>query len=127
MAVIDSPAGRRVAMAVAVIVAVGLAVVAPSLLNPFGVYLMNVYARDAVPDELLDAARVDGAGEFRTFFTIALPLLTSYALATRKKRPLRRLYDRRAQMMKLLREEFERSTGEPIDAAATDSFLPQHR
>jgi deoxyhypusine synthase len=59
--------------------------------------------------------------------TIALPLLTSYALATRKKRPLRRLYDRRAQMMKLLREEFERSTGEPVDAAATDSFLPQHR
>ncbi len=38
-------------------------------------YLLNVYARDAVPDELLDAARVDGAGEFRTFFTVALPLL----------------------------------------------------
>ena len=30
---------------------------------------------DAVPDELLDAARVDGAGEFRTFFRVALPLL----------------------------------------------------
>ena len=43
------------------------AVILPTLLNPFGVYLMNVYARDAVPDELLDAARVDGAGEFRTF------------------------------------------------------------
>ena len=42
------------------------AVILPTLLNPFGVYLMNVYARDAVPDELLDAARVDGAGEFRT-------------------------------------------------------------
>ncbi len=51
------------------------AVIFPTLLNPFGVYLMNVYARDAVPDELLDAARVDGAGEFRTFFTVALPLL----------------------------------------------------
>lgn len=51
------------------------AVIFPSLLNPFGVYLMNVYARDAVPDELLDAARVDGAGEFRSFFTVALPLL----------------------------------------------------
>jgi multiple sugar transport system permease protein len=51
------------------------AVIVPTLLNPFGVYLMNVYARDAVPDELLDAARVDGAGEFRTFFTVALPLL----------------------------------------------------
>jgi multiple sugar transport system permease protein len=51
------------------------AVIFPTLLNPFGVYLMNVYARDAVPDELLDAARVDGAGEFRTFLQVALPLL----------------------------------------------------
>ena len=51
------------------------AVILPTLLNPFGVYLMNVYAQDAVPDELLDAARVDGAGEFRTFFQVALPLL----------------------------------------------------
>lgn len=51
------------------------AVIIPTLLNPFGVYLLNVYARDAVPDELLDAARVDGANEFRTFFTVALPLL----------------------------------------------------
>lgn len=50
-------------------------VILPTLLNPFGVYLMNVYARDAVPDELLDAARVDGAGEFRTFIQVALPLL----------------------------------------------------
>lgn len=51
------------------------AVIFPTLLNPFGVYLMNVYARDAVPDELLDAARVDGAGEFRSFFQVALPML----------------------------------------------------
>jgi multiple sugar transport system permease protein len=51
------------------------AVILPSWLNPFGVYLMNVYAREAVPDELLDAARVDGAGEFRTFIQIALPLM----------------------------------------------------
>ncbi|UUT34643.1 ABC transporter permease [Microbacterium elymi] len=50
------------------------AVIFPTLLNPFGVYLMNVYARDAVPDELLDAARVDGAGEFRTFLQVALPM-----------------------------------------------------
>jgi multiple sugar transport system permease protein len=50
-------------------------VILPSLLNPFGVYLMYVYAKDAVPDELLDAARVDGAGEFRTFIQVALPLL----------------------------------------------------
>ena len=48
------------------------AVILPSLLNPFGVYLMQVYTADAVPDELLDAARVDGAGEFKTFLRVAL-------------------------------------------------------
>jgi multiple sugar transport system permease protein len=51
------------------------AVILPSLLNPFGVYLMQVYTASAVPDELLDAARVDGAGEAKTFFRVALPLL----------------------------------------------------
>ncbi|POH64023.1 MULTISPECIES: carbohydrate ABC transporter permease [Cryobacterium] len=51
------------------------AVILPSLLSPFGVYLMRVYTQDAVPDELLDAARVDGAGELRTFFQVSLPLL----------------------------------------------------
>ncbi len=51
------------------------AVVLPSLLSPFGVYLMLVYTTDAVPDELLDAARVDGAGELRTFLQVAFPLL----------------------------------------------------
>lgn len=51
------------------------AVILPSLLNPFGVYLMHVYARDAVPDEILDAARVDGAGELRTFVQVSLPLM----------------------------------------------------
>ena len=51
------------------------AVILPSLLSPFGVYLMRVYTADAVPDELLDAARVDGAGEFRTFVRVALPLM----------------------------------------------------
>jgi multiple sugar transport system permease protein len=51
------------------------AVILPSLLNPFGVYLMRVYAGDAVSDDLLDAARVDGAGEVRSFFQVALPLM----------------------------------------------------
>ncbi|WP_308798885.1 carbohydrate ABC transporter permease [Agromyces silvae] len=51
------------------------AVILPSLLNPFGVYLMRVYTQDAIPDELLDAARVDGAGEYRTFVQVCLPLL----------------------------------------------------
>lgn len=51
------------------------AVILPSLLNPFGVYLMRVYTQDAVSDELLEAARIDGAGEWRTFTTIVVPLL----------------------------------------------------
>ncbi|MEP6492614.1 MAG: deoxyhypusine synthase [bacterium] len=41
--------------------------------------------------------------------TVALPLLTAYAHARHAKRPLKRLYDRRGEMMKLLRREFERS------------------
>ena len=51
------------------------AVILPSLISPFGLYLIWVYAVDAVPTELLEAARMDGAGEFRTFFTISLRLL----------------------------------------------------
>lgn len=51
------------------------AVILPSMLSPFGVYLMRVYCADAVPDELLDAARIDGAGEFRVFAQVALPLM----------------------------------------------------
>lgn len=53
----------------------GWAVILPSLLNPFAVYLMRVYTQDTVPDELLEAARIDGAGEWRTFTRIVLPLL----------------------------------------------------
>ncbi|MEO7123313.1 MAG: carbohydrate ABC transporter permease [Lacisediminihabitans sp.] len=50
-------------------------VILPSLISPFGLYLVWIYAIDAVPNELLEAARVDGASEFRTFFTISLRLL----------------------------------------------------
>ena len=48
------------------------AVILPSLVSPFGLYLMWVYAQDAVPDSLLEAARIDGAGELRIFFRVAL-------------------------------------------------------
>lgn len=51
------------------------AVILPSLINPLGLYLMRVYAQDAVPDSLIEAARIDGAGEARIFFGIALRLL----------------------------------------------------
>jgi multiple sugar transport system permease protein len=51
------------------------AVIIPSLVSPFGVYLMRVYAADAIPDTLIEAARVDGAGEFRIFWQVGLRLL----------------------------------------------------
>jgi multiple sugar transport system permease protein len=51
------------------------AVILPSLISPFGLYLVWTFATDAVPGELLEAARMDGASEFRIFFTIALKLL----------------------------------------------------
>jgi multiple sugar transport system permease protein len=51
------------------------AVLLPSMLNPVGVYLARVYATASVPDDLVDAARVDGAGELRIFARVALPLL----------------------------------------------------
>ncbi|HEX9330515.1 MAG TPA: carbohydrate ABC transporter permease [Anaerolineales bacterium] len=52
-----------------------LAIILPSLVSPFGVYLMRIYAEQAIPEELIDAARMDGAGEFRIFATIAFRLL----------------------------------------------------
>lgn len=52
------------------------AVLLPSLVSPFGVYLCRIYAESAVPDTLLEAARVDGAGEARIFFTVALRIMT---------------------------------------------------
>jgi multiple sugar transport system permease protein len=52
-----------------------LAVILPSLLSPIGLYLMRVYAEAAIPDDLIHAARVDGAGEFRIFWQVAFRLL----------------------------------------------------
>ncbi|MFF2327221.1 MULTISPECIES: carbohydrate ABC transporter permease [unclassified Streptomyces] len=51
------------------------AVIIPSLISPFGLYLMWVFATEAIPTQLMEAARIDGAGEVRTFFQVALPLL----------------------------------------------------
>ncbi len=51
------------------------AIIIPSLVSPFGVYLMRVYAADAVDTALIESGRVDGVGELRIFFSIALRLL----------------------------------------------------
>jgi multiple sugar transport system permease protein len=49
-------------------------VILPFAFFPFGVYLAYIYYATAVPRDLLDAARVDGAGEWQTFRRVALPL-----------------------------------------------------
>ncbi len=49
-------------------------VVVPALATVFGIFLVRQYAR-SIPDELLEAARIDGAGELRIFFQIVLPML----------------------------------------------------
>jgi multiple sugar transport system permease protein len=51
------------------------AIILPSLVSPFGLYLMRIYAQDAIPDSLIEAGRIDGAGEFRIFFQLALRTL----------------------------------------------------
>jgi multiple sugar transport system permease protein/arabinosaccharide transport system permease protein len=57
----------------------------PGMMNAFGVFMMRQYAAD-LPDELLEAGRVDGAGEFHMFLRLVLPLLapalTSLAIIT---------------------------------------------
>jgi multiple sugar transport system permease protein len=52
----------------------------PYWVNPFCVYLGRVYADSSVPDDLLEAARLDGAGEARIFRSISLRLMTTGAI-----------------------------------------------
>jgi multiple sugar transport system permease protein len=49
-------------------------VIVPAMATAFGIFLVRQYAR-GIPDELLEAARIDGAGELRIFVRIVLPLL----------------------------------------------------
>ena len=49
-------------------------VIVPYLASIFGIFLIRQYAL-SVPDDLLDAARIDGAGEFRIFRMVALPII----------------------------------------------------
>ncbi|MFJ3900528.1 carbohydrate ABC transporter permease [Streptomyces sp. NPDC090025] len=51
------------------------AVLIPVLVNPFGVYLARVFSTGYIPDEALEAARIDGAGELRTFWSIGLRMV----------------------------------------------------
>lgn len=51
------------------------AVILPSLLSPFGTYLVRVYVAESVPAELLDAARLDRASEWRIFWQVVVPMI----------------------------------------------------
>jgi multiple sugar transport system permease protein len=50
-------------------------VLLPQLFNPYGIYLCKIYAQSAVPDSLLEAGRIDGAGEGRLFLSVGLRLM----------------------------------------------------
>ncbi len=52
-----------------------LSVLIPSVVSPFGVYLARIFAVDSVPVELLEAGRIDGAGELRLFVTVGMRLM----------------------------------------------------
>ncbi len=49
------------------------AIIVPALVTAFGVFWMTQFLRQTVPDELIEAARVDGASSFRTFLTVGVP------------------------------------------------------
>lgn len=55
------------------------AMLIPCLINPFSVYLAKVYTEATIPFELLEAARLDGAGELRIFLSIVLRMMTTGA------------------------------------------------
>lgn len=57
------------------------AVILPSMVSPFGVYLMRIYSDQGIPDSLLEAARIDGASEWRVFWNVAIRIMTP-AVAT---------------------------------------------
>jgi multiple sugar transport system permease protein len=49
------------------------ALIAPNISGPFGIFLMRQYMK-SIPDQLIDAARIDGAGHFKIYWKIILPL-----------------------------------------------------
>ncbi|AKG42226.1 carbohydrate ABC transporter permease [Streptomyces sp. JH002] len=52
-----------------------LSVLLPVILSPYGIYLARIYAAAAVPPDVVEAGRMDGAGEWRIFRTVALPMM----------------------------------------------------
>jgi cellobiose transport system permease protein len=52
-----------------------IAIIAPSLVGAFGVFYMRQFILGAVPDELIESARVDGASTLRMFWSVVLPAI----------------------------------------------------
>jgi multiple sugar transport system permease protein len=52
-----------------------LSVLLPQVLSPYGVYLARIYAAAAVPADVVEAGRMDGASEWRIFTRVALPMM----------------------------------------------------
>lgn len=52
-----------------------LAIIVPALATTMGLYLMKQFMESSVSDAVLESARLDGASEFRTFLTIAMPMV----------------------------------------------------
>ncbi|MEU4690227.1 carbohydrate ABC transporter permease [Actinoplanes sp. NPDC023714] len=51
------------------------AVLLPSFISPYGIYLARIFAAASVPTEILEASRIDGAGDWRTFIRVVLPMM----------------------------------------------------
>ncbi|MEV6342555.1 carbohydrate ABC transporter permease [Actinoplanes sp. NPDC051851] len=51
------------------------AVLLPSFISPYGIYLARIFAAASVPTEILEASRIDGAGDWRTFLRVVLPMM----------------------------------------------------
>ncbi len=52
-----------------------LSIIVPSMATTMGLYLMKQFMETSVPDTVLESARLDGASEFRTYLTIAMPMV----------------------------------------------------
>lgn len=53
-----------------------LPLIVPGIANAFGIFWMRQYIASAIPDDLMDAARIDGAREFRIYWSVVVPVIT---------------------------------------------------
>ena len=51
------------------------ALIIPGAANAFGIFLLRQFASGSIPNELVESARIDGAGFFRTYWSVGLPML----------------------------------------------------